>query len=140
MSKDLESSTHEVLKVQTHYDYNNPRWDIPKQKELKLITGNGVNEDASVTEVDISDIPPGSPIISMKFFLESKIKHGVLCYKARLVARGFEEDSPMRSIVASAPTVTRATVRTQIAVAATYSWNVQSRDTKRAFLQSDAVE
>ena len=34
LDNDSASSTREVLKIQTHYDYDNPRWDTPKQKEV----------------------------------------------------------------------------------------------------------
>lgn len=57
--------------------------------------------------------------------------------KARLVARGFEDQEIMRK---DAPTVGKSMMRTMIAIAATNSWSVKTTDIKSAFLQGRDME
>ena len=52
--------------------------------------------------------------------------------RARLVARGFEEDSEVPS---DSPTVDKANLRVILAVAAAEGWTIETSDVKSAFLQ-----
>ena len=60
-------------------------------------------------------------------------------YKARLVARGFQEDQS-EEIRVDSPTIGKAAVRICFAIAASKHWSLESTDIKSAFLQSDNVE
>ena len=57
--------------------------------------------------------------------------------RARLVARGFEEDL---SLETDSPTVAKETVRIVLSIAASYEWPVKTTDIKSAFLQSKPIE
>jgi transposase InsO family protein len=70
----------------------------------------------------------GQPTISTRWVLWMKGKE----VRARLVARGFEED--VTSCVDS-PTVGKSTVRIVLTVAASMKWTVKTTDIKSAFLQ-----
>ena len=58
--------------------------------------------------------------------------------KARLVARGFEEDSTQ--LTKDSPTCSRESLRLLFAAAATNKWNIQSIDISSAFLQGNELE
>ena len=60
-------------------------------------------------------------------------------YKARLVARGFQEDQS-EEIRVDSPTIGKAAMRICFAIAASKHWPLESTDIKSAFLQSDKVE
>ena len=54
-------------------------------------------------------------------------------FKARLVARGFEE---ICNIKKDSPTVTKVVIRLLFSLAASYNWTVDSLDVTSAFLQA----
>ena len=58
--------------------------------------------------------------------------------RARLVARGFEEDTSR--IEVDSPTVGKSTVRMVLAVAAAKHWIIKSTDIKSAFLQGNVLQ
>ena len=58
--------------------------------------------------------------------------------KARLVVRGFEEDS--REIVSDSPTVGKTTLRLFLTIVASLGWKVKTTDVKSAFLQGNIME
>ena len=60
-------------------------------------------------------------------------------FKARLVARGFQEDQS-EEIRVDSPTVGKAAMRICFAIAASNHWTLESTDIKSAFLQSDHVD
>lgn len=57
--------------------------------------------------------------------------------RARLVARGFEEDGNLER---DSPTVAKSTIRALIAFAATRGWRLVTTDIKSAFLQGDTID
>ena len=59
-------------------------------------------------------------------------------YKARLVARGFEE-SNLNEIRKDSPTCCKQNFRLLLAIVVTNKWKVHSLDIKAAFLQSDKI-
>ena len=75
----------------------------------------------------------GQTTISTRWILSRKGDE----VKARLVARGFEDQEIMRK---DAPTVGKSMMRTMIAIAATNSWSVKTTDIKSAFLQGRDME
>ena len=57
--------------------------------------------------------------------------------RARLVARGFEEESEVPS---DSPTVDKANLRVILAVAAAEGWIIETSDLKSAFLQGRTLD
>ena len=66
------------------------------------------------------------------------MKDGAFVIKARLVARGFEEDTD--SLRKDSPTCSKEAVRLLITIASSKKWNCQVVDVKSAYLQGDAIE
>ena len=100
-----------------------------KQRELKSWIDEEVYEEVE---------DKGQTTVSVRWVVTPKIIDGVWSTKARLVARGFEEDSS--TIRADSPTCMRETLRTALAYAAFKNWNVNSIDIKTAFLQGKPIE
>ena len=80
----------------------------------------------------------GQPTVSSRWIITEKFKSGRRKVKARLVARGFEEDSSaMRK---DSPTCNRECLRLVFVVATLMSWRLQSIDISAAFLQGGELE
>ena len=58
--------------------------------------------------------------------------------KARLVARGFEEEN--ENIIKESPTCSRDSLRILTAITAQRSWKLSTIDIKTAFLQGEKIE
>ena len=102
-----------------------------REKELKSIRDNRVYEPCHVR-----DLPPGTQIISSRFVLAWKdLDDGLKMAKARLVARGFQEDVTDEAV--DAPTATKESLRLACHLVAQNRWSLQSIDVKTAFLQAD---
>ena len=79
----------------------------------------------------------GQPRISSKWVCTEKVKGGQLVTKARLVARGFEEDqSQLRT---DSPTCSKESLRMMLSVLASKKWSLQSIDIKSAYLQGNDI-
>lgn len=100
-----------------------------KLKELE----NWIKEDVYQEVTD-----DGQKTISVRWVVTPKMINGVWSTKARLVARGFEEDSSQ--IRADSPTCMRETIRIMLTLASSYKWNVSTIDIKAAFLQGKPIE
>ena len=80
----------------------------------------------------------GQTCVSTRWVVESKVKEsGESFLRARLVARGFEEDQNFRK---DAPTCARESVRFTLSVIASNQWTLKSIDIKSAFLQGRQME
>lgn len=77
-------------------------------------------------------------LISTSWVCTEKVKGGELICKARLVARGFQEDSSTLS--KDSPTCSKDSLRLMLTILASYRWPLQSMDIKSAFLQGMALE
>ena len=75
----------------------------------------------------------GQALMSTRWICTEKIKGGALTCKARLVARGFEEDSTM--LKKESPTCGKDSLRIMLIITMSYGWCIKSLDIKRAFLQ-----
>lgn len=75
----------------------------------------------------------------MRWVITKKLKEGKSNTKARLVARGFEEEN-LDKIRKDSPTCTKDHLRLMLIIIATHHWLVNSLDVKSAFLQGDAIE
>ena len=66
-----------------------------------------------------------------------KVKCGETVTKARLVARGFEEDT--MCIRKDSPTCSKESVRIVLSVTISFGWQIHSVDVKAAYLQGDTI-
>ena len=79
----------------------------------------------------------GQPRVSTRWVCTDKMKGGKLVSKARLVARGFEEDkSQLRT---DSPTCTKESLRLLLTISASNKWGLHSIDVKSAFLQGNEI-
>ena len=76
--------------------------------------------------------------VSSRWILSEKVKNGEKCTKARLVARGFEEDSS--ELIKDSPTCSREALRLVYLTCVMMSWLLQSMDISSAFLQGWPLE
>ena len=79
----------------------------------------------------------GQPLISSRWICTEKIKGGQLVCKARLVLRGFEEDSS--SLQKNSPTCTKDSFRLLLCMLAHRNWELHTIDIKSAFLQGKPI-
>ena len=84
---------------------------------------------------EVEDKGQGS--ISLRWVLKPKMINGQQSLKARLCARGFEEEQGFRT---DSPTCSREGVRLAITTIASHSWKLNSIDVRTAFLQGKEIE
>ena len=99
-----------------------------KQAELSSWISNKVYEEVSIQELDARKVITSTWVCKQSG--ETK--------KARLVARGFLEDTT--SIIRDSPTCCKESLRLLLAIIAGKNWTVQAFDIKFAFLQGDDME
>lgn len=80
----------------------------------------------------------GQKYISVRWVVTEKVKNGELTTKARLVARGFEEDTDI--IRKDSPTCFKESVRLLVSIASAKDWECHSIDVKSAYLQGNEIE
>ena len=99
-----------------------------KMKELKNLRSYVFNEI----------VDEGQKWISSRWVLSEKAKDGDLNIKARLVARGYEENEiQMRK---DSPTAVKENLRLILVIASSNHWEIKSLDIKSAFLQGKEIE
>ena len=76
----------------------------------------------------------GQKYISTRWVLTEKSVNGNKKMKARLVARGFEEDH-LAKLCTDLPTCGKESLRIVIAIIITYGWEINLLDIKSAFLK-----
>ena len=118
-----EIQTDEVLLTNIENEQN-----IAKLKELESWKNQNVFQEVENT---------GQKALSVRWVLKPKVINGVLTTKARLCARGFEEDKFFRT---DSPTCSREGVRIALATIATHGWHLKSLDIRTAFLQGKDME
>ena len=111
-----------------------PEWQLAMSEELAALERTGT--------WDLVPLPPRSVPITCKWVYKVKTKSNgsVERYKARLVARGFQQSHGKDYDETFAPVAHMTSVRTLIAVAATRSWKIYHMDVKNAFLHGDLHE
>ena len=89
---------------------------------------------------DVYDLVPytGQNTVSSKWVISEKMKNNAPYLKARIVAKGYEEDSS--SLRTDSPTCSRESLRLVWMVAGIMSWKVETLDFTAAFLQGDKIE
>ena len=80
----------------------------------------------------------GQDTLSVRWVITEKLKGGKRVVKARLVARGFEEDT--RNLRKDSPTCSREAIRLTLAIAKSKGWAFHSLDVKAAYLQGNEIE
>jgi hypothetical protein len=91
---------------------------------------------------DLVPLPSHAVPITYKWVFKMKTKSdgSVERYKARLVARGFQQTQGLDYDETFAPVTHMTTVRTLIAVATSSSWTISQMDVKNAFSSCDLHE
>lgn len=103
---------------------------VEKHEEIEKWKKNHVYEEVNTNDLSENDFP-----ISTRWVLtENDSKR-----KARLVARGFEED-PLRNSETVSPTCRKESLRLLFSFSATNKWTVQSLDIASAFLQGKEIQ
>jgi len=100
-----------------------------KLKELENWRKNNAYEEVPNT---------GQYVISTRWVMTTKEKGGSVTTKARLVARGFE-DQEIDIQKLDSPTCSKETIRISLALTATEKWKCNSLDVKAAFLQGNPL-
>ena len=101
-----------------------------KEKELSTLIAHDVYEE-------VDDV--GQECISSRWVITEKVDEvsQSVTVKARLCARGFEEEQNFRT---DSPTCSRESVRILLGTLASKQWELSSIDITRAFLQGEAIE
>ena len=82
-----------------------------------------------------SEVPDTNqqPRVSCRWVLAERPKGGVLVLKARLVARGYEENDPQ--LRTDSPTSQKESLRVLMCILVAYNWDLHTIDIKSAYLQ-----
>lgn len=121
---DITQQAEAYLALVPKQDQKTPECDKAKQVEL-----------AKLKEFDTYDEVQdlGQPWISCTWVLTHKGEE----VRARLVARGFEEEENIQS---DSPTLSKACFRVILTATASFNWNIETTDIKSAFLQGSALQ
>jgi hypothetical protein len=111
-----------------------PEWQLAMTEELAALDRMGTWDIVPL----LSHVVP----ITCKWVFKVKTKYdgSIERYKARLVARGFQQTQGRDYNDTFTPVAHMTTVHTMIAVAATCSWTIHQMDVKNAFLHGDLHE
>ena len=109
--------------------YNNSNVAEAKEKEINSWISNEVFE---IVENKCQKY------ISMRWVITEKMKEGKVVTKARLVARGFEENTT--NLQKDSPTCSREAIRILITIASAMKWNCHTIDIKSAYLQGNNIQ
>ena len=118
-----EQATEDVMVV------NEVSMEDAKQEELKSWLNNKVY-------IEVED--EGQTCISTRWVCTLKTTENGIKHKARLVARGFEEDTS--DIAKNSPTCAKESLRLILAVMAQNRFQINSMDIKTAFLQGERIQ
>ncbi|CAB4041176.1 Hypothetical predicted protein, partial [Paramuricea clavata] len=124
----IENSTEEANIVDEVMFCHNLSFDSAKQAELKDWKDNDVYVEVPNEK---------QKCVSTRWVLTLKHTETGITPKARLVARGFEENNPSQS---DSPTCANESLRIVIAIIAQMGWTINSIDIKTAFLQGNCLD
>ena len=141
-------ANHEVNKLASMQGH---LWDGAKQRELRMFSEYQVVEQMEISEftrrypkgqlvdskwvLTMKEVLPESTNPSAMSSKSANLPPKVQVPKARLVARGFQED--VTDELTDAPTATKEALRLVAFLAAQKKWSIASIDIRTAFLQSD---
>ncbi|KAL3691662.1 hypothetical protein R1sor_005313 [Riccia sorocarpa] len=111
-----------------------PQWVAAMNREMESIHKNGTWKLVS--------LPPDVKPITAKWVYKLKTSgpNSAPMFKARLVARGFEQQAGVDFEETYAPVVKWGTLRAVIGLAAQNGWTLQHLDVKTAFLNGDDTD
>lgn len=105
----------------------NPNWRAAMQEVINSIYSNHT--------WTLVPLPPHTKAITSRWVYKVKTGNGNQpCFKARLVARGFEQTSGVDFLDTFAPVVRWETIRTLLAIASHLNWPLHQLDVLIAFL------
>lgn len=116
---------HNVLLASAKAD----RFEDARRKELENWKSMKVYEEVE---------DRNQPAISVRWVYKEKVVGSENVKKARLVARGYEEDTD--GIVTDSPTGNKDSLRLVISLVASKEWSINSLDIKAAFLQGKELD
>ena len=109
--------------------FNNKQVAVAKRQEINNWIDNGVFESVE---------NEGQRYISVRWVITEKVKDGITYIKARLVARGFEENTS--DLKKDSPTCSREAIRILITIASAMEWKCHTIDIKSAYLQGNNIQ
>lgn len=109
------------------------------QQQAKEVIMAKEKEIDNMRKHDVFECVPntGQPSVSSRFVITEKIKDGERVVKARLVARGFEENNT--NLQTDSPTCSREALRLVMLTAVIMGWRIQTIDFTSAFLQGEKM-
>ena len=124
--KDIEAIGEDIEMVVL---YNNNYVAEAKREEMENWIANGVFEPVD---------NEGQRYMSVRWVITEKVKAGFTYIKARLVVRGFEENTS--ELKKDSPTCSREAIRILITIASSMKWKCHSIDIKSAYLQGNTIQ
>ena len=111
-----------------------PEWQLAMSEELAALDCQGTS--------DLVPLPSHVVPITSKWVFKVKTKSdgSIERYKARLVARGFQQTQGLDYDETFAPVAHMTTICILLAVAAASSWSTSQMDVKNAFLHGDLTD
>jgi hypothetical protein len=111
-----------------------PKWQLAMAEEIAALEHTGT--------WDLVSPPPGVRPITCKWVYKIKTRSdgSLECYKARLVARGFQQEQGRDYDETFAPLTHMTTVRTLLAMASIRHWSVSQLDVQNTFLNGELRE
>jgi len=134
MKKDQEKIIMMEQENQVWYTETPTKETLEKIEEAKKEELKNLKDFKVYDEIMIEECDQNIPIISSRWLIVEKSDGRI---KARLVARGFEENEYSRT---DAPTVDKSSMRTFLSLTAMNNWEFYSLDVKSAFLQSHELQ
>ena len=109
--------------------FNSNAVSVAKEKEIQNWKENDVFEEVEDRR---------QKAITVRWVITEKVKYGQIITKARLVARGFEENT--ENLRKDSPTCSREAIMILIAIASSKRWNCHTVDVKSAYLQGNDIQ
>lgn len=124
----LTQVTQDPLRLKFQDAIIDPAWHKAMQEEMRSIQHNNTWR--------LEDLPTGVQPITCKWVYRTKpgTKTSPPIHKARLVARGFQQQHGLDYDETFAPVIKWVTIRTVVALAASKRWQIHHMDVRTAFL------
>ena len=119
---------------------------VPDETEMIILLNNNEVYLAKEREIqnwldnDVFEEVPNNnqKAITVRWVVTEKVKQGKRITKARLVARGFEEDTS--NLRKESPTCSREAIRILILIASSKKWECHTVDVQAAYLQGNTID